>query len=127
MLIQPHPFFQHASSSMFLFLPIIFTPGSTFSLYKLDTKCITFTTIFLLPQPPNLDELNYLLSPIFICQLIAHFYPYTFRVSNSPVSWGPLFFKISLLRPLSHPPQGPNFHYSLQATLPISSVPLLHR
>lgn len=71
-LIQPHPFFQYDSSSMFLSLTIIFTPGSTFSL---DTKCITFTTVFLLPQPLNLDELNYLLSPIFICQFIAHFYP----------------------------------------------------
>lgn len=63
----------------------------------------------------------------FYLSIYCPFLPYTFMVSNSPVSLGPLLFKISLLRTLSHPPQRPDFHYSLQATLPISSVPLLHR
>lgn len=92
---QPHPLSLNTPALQCSFLsPLSSLTALLFPLSKLDTKCITFTPVFLLhlpPQSPNLDELNYLPFPIFPCQWIAHCCLYTFRVSHCPGPWDPLY------------------------------------
>lgn len=134
LIIQPHLLSCNTPVLQCPFLSplIIFTHSFTFSLIQTKHKTQHFHhRLSSAPASPTtkleLTELS-AVSYFFLsldCSLLS-LYIQGLQLTW-PLGYSVSFKNFSLFRFLCHPPQGPDFYYSLQATLPIFSVPVFHR